>query len=396
MIQSQAQSVRSSRHRGVVFIYSMVMMAVLIGLCSLAVDFGHIQIVNIQLQRAADAAAMAGAQQLPNGNAAVNAAALAVAQDNSVDTSETAKVPVPIDPSLVTVQYINWVSPTNYHVVANASSANAVSVTIKYNTPMMCACVLGFQSHTSVRTTIAQRVIQSATQYVSTNSNPWLAGEPLGTQGSEPDSNWDGQKVNHEHPWQYDIAGPNGEENSDGEPYESPVQVGITVTPGSIITISQVSGQGNNDFTQSAQYDATGTSNGYQANYDDEASNGVAEHGIADATMPLNSLNAVFLGATAPDKNTPPATLDFSTQSERDYTSGSNNNEAAVSGQITPKTQQVFYVGNGLTSKGTQETIVVPQGATRMFLGTMDGHEWSNNEGGFTATVSETYVEIVK
>jgi hypothetical protein len=29
----------------------------------------------------------------------------------------------------------------------------------------------------------------------------------------------------------------------------------------------------------------------------------------------------------------------------------------------------------------------VPEGATRLFLGTMDGHEWANNLGQFTITV---------
>jgi hypothetical protein len=401
MIQSQAQSVRSNRRsnrhlkrdprskQGVALIYAMVMMTTLIALGSLALDIGVGQIVDMQIQRAADGAAMAGAQQLPNGTAATIAAATTVATQNIVNGQ-------PINASQVTVQLINWTSPTNYSIVTTASAANAVRVTIKQNVPLMFAKVLGFNNLVLSRSTTAELVVNSSTQAVSTNSNPWLAGEPTGTQGSEPDPAWKGQGVNHEHPWEYDIAGPQGEEDASGEPYESPIQAGIPITPGSTITLSAVSGQGNNDFTQSAQYDATGNDDGYIAEYDDEASNGIEEHGIADATMPLNSINAVFLGNGVPDSNPAPATLDFSTQAERDYTANTNNGEAVNNGQFAPKVQQVFYVGNGLTSTGEQETFIVPAGATRLFLGTMDGHEWSNNSGAFTVTLSEKHVVIVQ
>jgi hypothetical protein len=39
---------------------------------------------------------------------------------------------------------------------------------------------------------------------------------------------------------------------------------------------------------------------------------------------------------------------------------------------------------------------VVPNNATRLFLGTMDGHEWSNNVGSFQATITQYSIEIVK
>jgi hypothetical protein len=34
------------------------------------------------------------------------------------------------------------------------------------------------------------------------------------------------------------------------------------------------------------------------------------------------------------------------------------------------------------------QTFKVPAGATRLFLGPMDGYQWSNNAGSFTAAVS--------
>jgi hypothetical protein len=105
---------------------------------------------------------------------------------------------------------------------------------------------------------------------------------------------------------------------------------------------------------------------------------------MSDATMPLNSINGVFLSNTQPDSGTVPAALDFTTQASRDYTS------------ISPAVQQVFYIGDGQTSGSVQQQIVVPAGATRFFLGTMDGWEWSNNVGGYTATITETAIETVQ
>jgi hypothetical protein len=75
--------------------------------------------------------------------------------------------------------------------------------------------------------------------------------------------------------------------------------------------------------------------------------------------------------------------LDFSTQTQRDYTS------------IDPQVRQPFFVGNGQTSGSVQQTIIVPSNATRLFLGTMDGHEWSNNVGGFNVTITQFQVQMV-
>jgi hypothetical protein len=171
---------------------------------------------------------------------------------------------------------------------------------------------------------------------------------------------------------------------ADGEPYESPVQIDMSIIPGAVITVSSVSGMAGNDWTYGATYTANGDNNGSFPVYDDAASDGFSEHGIADSSMPLNSINAVFLNNNLPDNQSAPATTSFATQTDRDYTS------------FSPKVQQVFYVGNGQTSEGLQQTIVVPQGATRLYLGTMDGWEWSNNIGGYNATITQTWYSLVQ
>jgi hypothetical protein len=120
--------------------------------------------------------------------------------------------------------------------------------------------------------------------------------------------------------------------------------------------------------------------------YDDEAAEiPDSEHGMSNMTGPLNALVGVFLNDNVPDNDgTIPPALDFSTQGERDYTA------------IKPELRQPFYIGNGQTSSGLQQNIIVPKGATRFYIATWDGHEWSNNLGGFTATVSQTQIRLVQ
>ena len=75
-----------------------------------------------------------------------------------------------------------------------------------------------------------------------------------------------------------------------------------------------------------------------------------------------------------------PAGLDFS--STGNVPGGVNYTSLA------PELQQVFFIGDGLTSGGVSQTITVPAGATRLFLATMDGFGWYNNTGSFQVQVT--------
>lgn len=44
-------------------------------------------------------------------------------------------------------------------------------------------------------------------------------------------------------------------------------------------------------------------------------------------------------------------------------------------------------MGDGTTSAAALQMIVAPAGATRLYLGTMDGYEWINNTGEFTVDI---------
>jgi hypothetical protein len=99
-----------------------------------------------------------------------------------------------------------------------------------------------------------------------------------------------------------------------------------------------------------------------------------AEHGISDVAAPMNSLLGVFLGDELPNKSRPPKPLKF----------GSIVNSPLISAEL----KQVFFIGTGVTKKGASRRYLVPKGATRLFLGVMDGFEWNNNRGSFTVTVT--------
>ncbi len=340
------------------------------------------------LRHVAKAAALAAAENLSSGRTSAINAAVASASANTCDGTAVSLS------STTDVQFLNWVSASNFTVLTAAqfSQANAVRVYARRTKATSNAISLTFGGAIGVSTcdvtcsAVALRTQQSATAYVPTTGNPWLAGEPTGTIASVTDSGYQGPQVNSVHPWQHDIANPAGGSASSGQAYNSPIQVAITVTPGSTITLTNVSGQGSNDPTLS-MYNADGTSSAGISNTYDWAATGTvpSEHGMSSITAPHNAIIGVFLTNSVPDNpSTTAAMLDFSTQTERDYTS------------LSPDLQQTFYAGTGLTSGGATQTFVVPANATRLFLGTMDGHEWSNNVGGFNATITQTKYAIVQ
>lgn len=183
---------------------------------------------------------------------------------------------------------------------------------------------------------------QATTINVPGTSNPWLAGMPDGTTARFGD-----------------VA-----------PNESPVEV--DVIPGQLLIFSATG------LTDHCDFGACGL-----AGPEGDAIEGPwthalgAENGMSDINAPIDSLLGVFLGPGQPDTNAPPAALDFSTAALTDFS------------VLNPQLQQVFFIGDGLRLDGvTQQFFVVPDGATRLFLGTMDGFDWNNNVGNLDVTVT--------
>jgi hypothetical protein len=171
-------------------------------------------------------------------------------------------------------------------------------------------------------------------------SDPWLAGMPDGSTASAGDT----------------------------APTHSPVLVpGLSLSGGSTITFV-VTGAVLNDpgcCAPGANPDGSGFT-GHATG---------AENGIASATVPLNSLMGVFLGSAQPDLSAAPSALDFSAIG-LSFTS------------LSPGLKQPFFIGDGLTGtgSGTAQSFIVPNDATRLFLGSMDGFGWFNNSGQFAVS----------
>jgi hypothetical protein len=184
-------------------------------------------------------------------------------------------------------------------------------------------------------------------------------------------------------PW---LAGmPNGSFASYGDraPEYSPVLVeGLLFGPGDGLQFAAEGLSGNSHFVA---YFPTyppdgGPINGqsYWEHY------GGPENGLADIKAPINSLVGVFLDDSVPSLYAPPATLDFRP--------GGNVAGGYDYELLHPGLRQVFFIGDGLTSKGLRQTVDVPGGATRLYLGTLDGFYWFDNVGRFDVRVYNTRV----
>jgi hypothetical protein len=169
-------------------------------------------------------------------------------------------------------------------------------------------------------------------------ADPWLAGMPAGSTASAGD-----------------VA-----------PAQSPTQVfGLGFTPGMALNFSAT---GSVNFVPSPSGD------GPDGSFTLFHGTG-AENGISDIFVPVNSLLGVFLGPDQPSLTPAPDTLVFGTTASRDYLT------------LSPVLKQVFFIGDGLTGGGMTQQVIVPGGATRLFLGTMDGSGWYDNSGSFSVRV---------
>jgi hypothetical protein len=173
-------------------------------------------------------------------------------------------------------------------------------------------------------------LVAQASIVVPGSSDPWLAGQPNGTTAS----------------------------SGDVAPAQSPVYAG-SVSAGSTITWSAT---GLVLYGPGTPSDGPKGETGYILS--DPAQNGIA--GLNN--VPVDGLVGLFLGPGVPT-GSGPAALNFASIGLT-YT------------HLSPGVDQPFYMGDGST-----ERVTVPTGATRFFLGTVDGYGWYNNVGAFDVTL---------
>ena len=327
------------RRRAAVLVYSMTAMVVLCGVISLAVDWGRVQLTKTQLVATAEAAARAGAMELQTSKSAARKAAVAVGAANAADGQ-------PIVIPNADVKFGNWSTVTKSFTL-NGTPTNAVRVIVRRTAakdsavPLTFGSIIGMPEADITVQAIAFLDTTPVPSSVTNKSNPWLAGMPAGTTANA-----------------YDSA-----------PSASPT---LLISSG-LVAGAQL---------QFASTGKTSNQEGVEQGYDPDGNLGWiihnywgAEHGLADLNAPISSLIGVFLSDAAPDTSSSPASLDFTSAASRDFST------------LSPQLKQPFFIGDGLRSNGATQNFVVPAGATRLFVGSMDGQQWSDNAGGFSVTI---------
>ncbi len=335
----------SNRRAGFSTIYLVFVLTALIAVSSLAVDWGRVQAARTELQRTVDAAARAAAAALPD-VAATRAAAKAMALVNPVDDGTVTLKNADIDLG-------RWDSTTRtFTELTGAARANANSVRItailsaaRHSAiPMTFARFVGWNSQDLTAVAIATYVRPiEIDQDINATDNPWLAGMPEGT-----------------------VANPiNPHSSPDSAPAQTPSLVtNLPIISGQALTFDSIAGNARHDPNLD-MYEPDGNLSNIVNNY----YGGGAEHGKSDLLAPINALVGVFLGPDMPDPSKTPSRLEFDTDQKRDFNS------------LAPKLNQTFFIGDGQTGDGVKQQFIVPEGATRLFLGMMDQYEWNNNYG---------------
>lgn len=326
---------------GVAAVWTLVSLVALSGVVSLAVDWGRVQVVKSELCAAADAAARAGASvaSTTSSSDAIRAAAVAAAGYNSADGS-----PVALSPS-ADVEVGAW-DETSHTFTPGGWTFNAVRVRARRTAqsgnavPLMFGKLVGREASDVTVYAVAAYTVAPQPSYATNKSNPWLAGMPAGTTANG-----------------YDAA-----------PVAAPTVLSTALTAGVPLTFD-VTGKTSNQLGVEQEYEPDGNPNWVIHNY------AGAEHGIADLHAPISSLVAVFLDDSQPDATAAPASLDFTDPLSRDFAT------------LSPALKQPFFIGDGRRLNGEVQQFVVPPGATRLYVGSMDGQQWSDNAGGFSVTL---------
>lgn len=185
-------------------------------------------------------------------------------------------------------------------------------------------------------------ITSALTVTVPGTANPWLAGAASGTTAS----------------------------GGDAAPAQSPVV--IDVSSAAVLRFF-VSGRVGHQAGNESGPEGVGYGDVWDSFHNTYVSHG-AENGIGEISgIGLNALVGVFLDNSTPVAGTEPPVI----------SGGGYRNEYSVA----PALREPFFIGNGCSgaggSGGERQMFVVPSGATRLFLGTMDGTSWNNNTGSF-------------
>lgn len=342
------------RRLGVALIYALIAMTLMTGMMCLAVDVAHVKIVKQELITAVDAATHHAASYLPTTAAEVQNAAITTAAANRADGSSVAL-------SAATDVIIGTWNSSTRTFTPGGSSPNAVKVIARRSNatgnPIRLSFASLFGASTKDVTVSATACLIASGAAMTSRSNgtmnPWLAGMP--------DGNYGGASV------------------SGTAPQNSPAQVtGLTLTAGGILKFSVTGSCADDPVNVNANWTPDGEPGGARINQSGYL------NGMSNLDTQQGALVGVFLDNFAPNFSPAPTPPDLTMKSQAamDYTS------------LSPQLKQPFFIGDGKTSGGVQQQIVVPSGATRLFLGIHDNTNWANNSGYFLVTINGANANI--
>lgn len=364
---------RRLRRTGAAMAYMTMGLPVIVGFCGLGVDMGRRQAARSELQAVADAAARYAATATRNSATPATAAynnALAVVNQSMVDGGT---------PTLASsdVKLGTWtVSNRTFSVNSNG---DVVQVTVKQDLTRAGAPPLFMSLFTRNKTEItatatARNMALYTTISPPASGNLWLSGMPYNTTT---------QNFRSDNSTVWDNSGTAG--NRKQRPLEIDLEA-LGLYAGDTIRLEGITG--------TASWVDDGASNNADGDTTYLVANGVApagsaptnsNNGMSNTRAPIGAVMAVFLSDSQPTSGSTPSNLDFGSSSARNYT------------QISPSLKQVFFVGDGLKSDGTSQKIVIPYGATRVFLGMMDAWQWNDNTGNFqTRLYSGNETQLLK
>ncbi len=369
MRQARIQNWLGARARsGISLVYICIALPVMAGMCSFAVDYGYAQLVKTELRRVADATAH-DYIVLYSINGKTHA--------NTIGPQTYAQSANPVfslsNPPTMRVTWGYWNPTTKSFSTSDNGGTVAIRVIASYTQargnalPLLFGSVLGARSVDISATSIATYVPQQTVNVtVASTSNPYLAGMPAGTTSA---------------------AGDNTANNGATQ------VTGISVTPGSVLTFTNLTGTASVTYPSMPYVGPAGTSSGvygtstqHGVSWDGTGSPGT-ENGIADAIMGESSFMGLFLDDNRPDSTPAPSTV-------VDWTTSAMKNQSVYS---SLQTKAPFYIGDGKTSGGTVKQFIVPPGATRLYIAAWDGIQFNNNSGSFSGTITRrASVQIVK
>ncbi len=163
----------------------------------------------------------------------------------------------------------------------------------------------------------------------------------------------------------------------DTAPNDSPKEVKIPLTGGDYLIFT------SSGLVQYHPYFTSFSPEGSNSNDFIINTHEQGKNGISDIKAPASALLGVFLPAKQPDSDIAPSSLAFETAEQRNYF------------VISPRVNQVFFIGDGRSYLGIKQKVIVPKGATRFYLGPMDGCYWHDNTGFFDVEVTRLNFRLI-